>query len=360
MNNDTDDLFADALERLLTEQCPPAAVRQIERGASPAALWSSIEDSGFLDALVPECAGGAGLSLAQALPLIEAEGRHALPLPLAHTMAVRAVLALEGASAPAGRITIATHTHYAADGSITCTATPCGVLTDWVAAEHPRGWSLLPAAAATRTHIGVHGSLLADLHWSAEPADARRSQQARRWRDIGAALAAAQLAGALAQVLSMTVDFANQREQFGRSIGKFQAIQHQLAVLAENVTASRMAAAIACSGAEHGIWPLPLRAALAKARCSEAAALAGHTAHAVHGAIGVTAEFDLQLFTRRLHEWRAAFGAESHWNRVLGEALLADGGADPGSIANSDTRRTTLDFMRGELLPSRPSDAANT
>ena len=41
-------------------------------------------------------------------------------------------------------------------------------------------------------------------------------------------------------------------------------------------------------------------------------------------------------------------------------ALLADAGADPGSTANSDTRRTTLDFMRGELLPSRPSDAANT
>jgi acyl-CoA dehydrogenase len=136
------------------------------------------------------------------------------------------------------------------------------------------------------------------------------------------------------------VDYANQREQFGRSIGKFQAIQHQLALLAEHVAASRMAAAIGCSGSGSSPWPLPLRAALAKARTSEAAALAAHIAHAVHGAIGVTAEFDLQLFTRRLHEWRAAFGAETHWNRVLGRALLAE------------HKLSTLDFMRSALMPA--------
>jgi len=59
----------------------------------------------------------------------------------------------------------------------------------------------------------------------------------------------------------------------------------------------------------------------------------------VHGAIGITAELDLQLYTRRLHEGRADYGAEGHWNRVVGRALLdADGGA--------------LDFMRSALIPS--------
>ncbi|MDQ6640444.1 MAG: hypothetical protein M3Z15_12395, partial [Pseudomonadota bacterium] len=83
-----------------------------------------------------------------------------------------------------------------------------------------------------------------------------------------------------------------------------------------------------------------LRAALAKARTSEAAALVAPMAHAVHGAIGITAELDLQLYTRRLHEGRADFGAETHWNRILGRALLA---ADAGSA---------LDFMRSALIPS--------
>lgn len=340
MSESEDDLFAAAYERLLAEQCTPAAVRQIERGASPAALWSQIEASGFLDALVNEAAGGAGLTLAQALPLIEAEGRHALPLPAAHTMFVRAALASEGIAALAGRLVIAPVVVHEADGSIRCPGTPGGLIADWVAVEHPDGWCLLPAAAATCTGSGIHASLLADLHWAAMPADTIRSSHVRRWCDTGAALAAVQLAGTLSRVLSMTVDFANQREQFGRSIGKFQAIQHQLAVLAEHTVASRMAAAIGCSDAAQGLWPQPLRAALAKARCSEAAALAAHIAHAVHGAIGVTAEFDLQLYTRRLHEWRAAFGAETHWHRVLGRALLAD------------TGRTPLDFMREALLPS--------
>jgi acyl-CoA dehydrogenase len=85
--------------------------------------------------------------------------------------------------------------------------------------------------------------------------------------------------------------------------------------------------------------PDPLRAALAKARASEAAVIATGTAHAVHGAIGITAELDLQLYTRRIHEWRADYGAETRWNRVLGRALL-DSGAP-----------LALDFMRAELIP---------
>jgi alkylation response protein AidB-like acyl-CoA dehydrogenase len=62
--------------------------------------------------------------------------------------------------------------------------------------------------------------------------------------------------------------------------------------------------------------------AVAKARASEAAPLVANSAHAMHGAIGITAEYDLQLLTRRLHDARMADGSEAHWHRVLGEALL--------------------------------------
>ena len=62
-------------------------------------------------------------------------------------------------------------------------------------------------------------------------------------------------------------------------------------------------------------------------------------AHAIHGAIGITAEFDLQLYTRRLHQWRADFGSELAWSRVLGQALLEEG-------------ERALDFMRQSLLPA--------
>lgn len=334
------------LDRQLAAECPPARVREIERGGDASPLWQQLQDSGFLDAMLPEAAGGAGLMLAEAATLFAIEGRHVLPLPMAHTMLVRALLERAGLGAPPGPITIAPRVRWAPDGGLSCPAVPNGRVAEWVAAAHPGGWLLLPVAAAERRALGsvggdgVHGSLRADLQWAAVPPQSLGVADTVAWAEAGAALAAAQLAGALQRVLELSVAFANQREQFGRPLGKFQALQHQLAVMAEQVAAAQMAAAIGCSGA--GPLPRPLRAALAKARASEAAALAAGIAHAVHGAIGVTAEFDLQLHTRRLHEWRADFGAESHWNTVLGRALLA-GGPDGADLS--------LAFMRRELFP---------
>ena len=60
----------------------------------------------------------------------------------------------------------------------------------------------------------------------------------------------------------------------------------------------------------------------AKGRTGGGGAQGGGVRHAVHGAIGVTEEFDLQMFTRRLHEWRMQYGGESYWSRRLGRALL--------------------------------------
>ena len=68
--------------------------------------------------------------------------------------------------------------------------------------------------------------------------------------------------------------------------------------------------------------PSLLAAAIAKSRTSEAAALVASIAHALHGAIGVTEEYDLQLLTRRLHEWRMAHGSEAYWNKLVGERVL--------------------------------------
>ena len=137
-----------------------------------------------------------------------------------------------------------------------------------------------------------------------------------------ACLDAAHMAGAMQTVLDKTLQYANDRQQFGRPLGKFQAIQHQLAVMAEQTLASQMAAQIGCRHAK----PLPnlLNVAVAKARCCEAAVEIAALGHSIHGAIGFTAEFDLQLFTRRLHTLRQASGSESYWHDVLGRHLVAE------------------------------------
>jgi acyl-CoA dehydrogenase len=151
------------------------------------------------------------------------------------------------------------------------------------------------------------------------------------------------MAGAMRAALARSVTYANDRKQFGKAIGRFQAIQHQLSVLACEAHASHMAAEMGC--ASDGVAPHPLLAAIAKARCSEAAATVAAIAHAVHGAIGITEEYDLQLHTRRLHAWRVAYGSESYWNHEVGRHLVDD---------TSDL----LTFLRERVFAEGPATAA--
>lgn len=119
----------------------------------------------------------------------------------------------------------------------------------------------------------------------------------------------------------MTAAYANERHQFGKPIGRQQALQQQMAVMAEDMVACRLAAQLGCADA---FPPLAGAAAIAKSVTGAAAPRIAATAHAVHGAIGISEEYDLQLFTRRLHEWRLADGSEGWWNRLLGAARLDD------------------------------------
>ena len=158
----------------------------------------------------------------------------------------------------------------------------------------------------------------------AEQALAEADIDANVARALAAALVSTQMAGAMAKVLEMTLAYASIRSQFGRPIGKFQAVQHQIAVMAEEEMAARMAAQAAMVGSPLDIsWP---RAGVAKARAGQAAQVICAMAHAVHGAIGVSQEHGLHHLTMRLHLWSRAHGGELYWARRLGEAALEKSG----------------------------------
>lgn len=146
------------------------------------------------------------------------------------------------------------------------------------------------------------------------------------------ALSAA-ISGAADRVLAMTIDHAEQRSQFGKPIGRQQAIQQQLAVMAEQVVAVRLAVELASAGS----WPTMNQAAFAKTVAATYAAPIANTAHAVHGAIGISEEYDLQLYTRRLQAWRLDGGGETLWAQRLGRSVLT---------AQDDT----LDWIRSTLF----------
>ena len=313
-----DDLLSRGLRQLLQDRCTPDAVRRIERGESPAALWAALEASGFPDALVSEAQGGAGLALSDVFELFELCGTHVVPVPLAETILARGLLASVRIERPAGSIALAL-AHAASAGAIRCTNVPGGWVADWVLAQRQGECLLLPVAQAATTPAVF--PLDATLEWSAAAvASATRAAGTHDLQALQACASAAQLAGALMSVFTRTLQYANERVQFGRPIGKFQAIQHQLAVLSEHAFAARMAAQIGCHA--DGCVPDRLRVAVAKARTSEAAVEVAALAHAIHGAIGFTAEYDLQLFTRRLHAWRQAGGSEGCWHGVLGQHVV--------------------------------------
>jgi acyl-CoA dehydrogenase len=313
-------MFAEAIEDILRDRCTPAAVRAIEAGGSPAGLWDALAGAGFLDLLAPEASGGAALPLDELFAVLAQFGRHAVPLPIGEAIVARALVG-EGVQLPDGPLTLAPALKRDGDGSIRCARVPYGAVADHVLAADGDRLLLLSCAGAQRHTTRIAGSQLATMTWTDAAAAGHIAGDARALAPLAAALYAALLAGAMARVFEMTLQYCNERSQFGKSLGKFQAVQHQLSVMAEQVAAASITAESAFQA--PGRTPRLLPAAMAKARASEAAPGVANTAHALHGAIGVTEEYDLQLFTRRLHEWRLAHGGESHWHRLVGEQVLA-------------------------------------
>lgn len=308
--------FLEPFEKLLEAAFPTATVRAIEAGGAWDGAWAEVASSGFLDAMVAEDAGGAGLSLADTGPLLQAIGRHAVPLPVGETMIARRLLAEAGCHIPDGPIALCS----AAPGSQAIVM--AGNVATHVLVDTGEALVLADTSELSPQATGIHGDLAAHMTVPTGIAGTIVGRPEHGLRPLSALIRATGIAGAAARVLHMTVEHANQRVQFGKPIGKLQAIQQMLSVLAEDAVAVRIAAELACAGS----FPPAIPAiATAKSVASDAAARIANSAHAIHGAIGISEEFDLQLYTRRLHAWRLADGSESYWNRLLGELRLSNG-----------------------------------
>jgi alkylation response protein AidB-like acyl-CoA dehydrogenase len=319
-------MYVESLQRLLTDLLPEAVVREIESGESASHAWRRIEQAGFLDLLLPEDAQGPGLELPQACALFRLLGRHVIPLPLAASWIARRILARH--THPDGPLAVATG-RVDEDGRITCPRVPFGAVADHVlVVAEDRLLLVSMASALTTSRLGDARGLALRCVWGEDAVAWRQEHGGKALQAWMAASTAAQIAGALDAVLDMCLAHCNQRRQFGKSIAQFQAVQHQLSVMAEHVLAASMAAELAFGGADSG--PAWLASAIAKARTSEASALVCACAHALHGAIGMTEEYALGVYTRRLQEWRMDHGTEGHWHAAIGAQVLGD----PRSVAD--------------------------
>jgi len=145
-----------------------------------------------------------------------------------------------------------------------------------------------------------------------------------RARDLACVALSAEQVGAAQRALELTVAYTKARVQFGRPVGSFQALQHRMADLHVLVESARSLSYAAASAAADGADDLGLRAAAAKAYCSEALTRVAGEMIQLHGAIGITWEHDAHRYFKRAHGAAHLFGRPSeHVARIA--ATVIDG-----------------------------------
>jgi acyl-CoA dehydrogenase len=318
----------------------------------PGELWRAAADVGLTRIGLPEDRGGAGGTLADAVAVLVGSGRHAVPLPLLESWLAGLLRTGAGEEISDGPATVTLgrpdDTLTVADGRAdgVLTRVPWGREAAQVvvvlpgSADAPAMLAVLDRADAEpgRDLAGMPSDTLA---FTAAPVRVLESPDSR---DRVAALAAlgraAQLAGAIAAAAALTMAYVEQRHQFGRPIGRFQAVQQHVVTLAQAAAMSLHVVERAAAEAQDGDGRFACLAA--KLVVSENATDAIRAAHQAHGAIGMTREYRLQQFTRRLMAWRADLGAEGE----LAERLGATAGA-----ADSLAHLITAPDPRLEALP---------
>jgi alkylation response protein AidB-like acyl-CoA dehydrogenase len=340
----------------LTSKCPTSLVRAVEENKQgyAAQLWEQIADLGWVGFAVPEDHGGGGGSFMDLCIIMEEMGRALAPVPFIPVVLCQYAIMEAGSPEQKSRflpslasgqsiMTIALHDSdfpfepeeilakaTKKDGSYILSGTKLFVPYGIVAGSYlvvartggqgEKGVSLFVLDRSALTAVSSRLGTIASNEQCEVGLDKVKVGEERllgregegwpiaAWlSQRGAVLKCAEMVGAAQWVLEKTVEYAKVRVQFDRPIGTFQAIQHKCADLA-----------IACDGAKfatyQAAWLLSegvaceREIAIAKGWVSEAHNRICFGAHQIHGAIGWTREYDLQLYTRRAKEAELAFG----------------------------------------------------
>lgn len=343
------ELVQDGISRILDDHATArGAAAETPEGAK--ALIGLLDGAGMLEVLAGWAGESPPIAWRDGAALFMLLGEKAPDGPVAEAILARALVAAAGGSEIA---------------ALTVSAAATAALSVDRSGATPTLTGALPAVPWSTIASAVAVPVLADGAWRiavieradaqvAAPADPRdeatrdsraeprgawtlERAPARQWLDWpaaldarlpGAAMRAAQLAGAMRAVLALSLQYASDRVQFARPIARNQAIQHSLAVMAENAALSATAARLAWASA--GPCDSTWRVACAKALASDLAGGVAAAGHAVHGAIGFTSEYALNRLTRRLWQWRSEDGGAAVWHTVVGDLAIAGPHATDG------------------------------
>jgi len=332
-----DTLITDTASRLFSEQCSHRAIQAAEANGRAAEIWDAFAETGFPWISIPEEAGGSGGTLLDALEVLRLVGYYAAPIPAAETgMLGGWLLASAGLELPAGVVTVApgspTDTLTVdADGAVSGTAhlVPWGRLAERLAIVQDgivASVSLAKATTTQRTSLAgePRDSLTFEgIQADVAPAPAHVDEETLRFR--GALSRVALMAGAMEKMSQLTVSYTNERQQFGRPVARFQAVQQHLVWASQDAALTRMVADTAGRHANRGQARFEI--ASAKLVANQAATRATKACHQAHGAMGMTQEYELHHSSRRLWTWRSEYGGVREWSDYVGQ-LAIDHGAD--------------------------------
>ncbi len=365
--NDDQAMLAEAANGFLSDNAPIAHLRALRDGGDADGvsrdLWRAFGEMGFAGVIIPEAHGGSGLGAIEAGVIAEALGRTLSPSPYLSTAVLAAKALIDGGSEAqqaawlpkiaAGEAILSLAVDEGpkhAPSRIATTAERSGngfrlngtkgfVLDGHiadsliVAATTDGGLTLFlvdPKAAGVEIErtvmVDAHNAARMTLSDVAVDADAVIGEVdggealLEGVLSLGRACAASSLVGAGDEAFRITTEYLRTRQQFGKLIGEFQALQHRAAHLFTELEIAKAAALGALQRLDAGTDDAGVAVAVAKAKAGKVAELAVQEAVQMHGGVGMTDEFDVGLYMKRV--------------RVLNE-LLGDAGFHAETVARA-------------------------
>ena len=326
------EFIVDTANKIFKKNVTKELIDASEKGEWSGELWDVLVESGLVSVGIEEILGGTGGDATDAFAILRVAGKYAAPVPIFETIISGWLLA---------------------DHKVETTYEPTSFVlkfdsdinsNDFVLSQVPWGRhvsqvvyigningspkiAILPTKnVEVKENQNLAGEPLDDLHFKGinvetlTQFDVNQEDMVKRVMMLGALGKSAMMAGAMEQALDLSVFYAGERQQFGRSIGRFQSIQHHLSVLAAETAAVLAALNYAVVAFEEGVISEELP--FAKMNISKASGKVSGIAHQLHGAIGMTHEHQLHHVSRRLWAWREEYGNESYWARILAKSYL--------------------------------------
>jgi len=368
------EMLRESARQFLESECSMSYVRKMMENHTgySEAQWKKMADLGWMGLILPEQYGGSGLSMVDLIVVLEEMGSVLMPGPFFATVLLGALAIDLGGSAAqkqrylpaiaAGnlKVTLAQlekSGRWDADG-IELPATKHGagyVLSGsklFVHDAHNVGLLIVPArttgSGATGITLflvdphqpGVQITLLNTMDQTRKlcavsltsvevGGDAVLDMPDHGWQllerivDCAKVGLCAEMCGGAQKVLEMSVEYAKAREQFGRPIGSFQAIQHKCANMLMQTESAKSATYYAAAALANAAQDAHLAACMAKAYCSDAYRFVTAEGIQIHGGIGVTWEHDMHLYFKRAKGSEVTFG-DATWNRELVAQIVLD------------------------------------